>query len=236
VSAIGQAAAIAGRDVRATLGSALGVGVAAAFSALSGVLLIVELRGDQARLDGWFGALFIAMGVLAALLSMQSFANDERTGELELLLTAPLRGWQVISAKLAAGVAVLGVVLACTLGCPILLASMGSPDSGPIITGYVGLVLVGVAFLAAGMAVSATTASPLVSAVATAGLLLGLWFGGLLGGGLTGRPRVILDELSPATHIAGFLRGTLGAADIGYFVSFAVLGLTATALVLRRRR
>jgi hypothetical protein len=47
---------------------------------------------------------------------------------------------------------------------------------------------------------------------------------------------VVLDELSPASHVTGFLRGTLGVADIGYFVSFAVVGVAATAVVLRRRR
>src|SRR6202035_4064554 len=103
--------------------------------------------------------------------------------------------------------------------CPLLVASMGNPDAGPIITGYVGIVLVGGAFVSLGMAVSATTANPLISATGTAALLLGLWFGGLVGGGLTGQPRAVLDYLSPANHVTGFLRGTISVVDVVYFVS-----------------
>lgn len=236
MSSLRPVGALAGRDVRAVLGSAFGSGLAAGFAALSGVLLILDLRGNQARLDTWFAALFVALGLLAALLTMRSFAEAERTGELELVLTAPLHTWQIVVGKFVGAVVVLAVMLVCTAGCPLLVATMGSPDAGPIITGYVGLVAVGMAFVAAGLAISATTPNPLVSAVGTAGVLLGLWFGGLLGGGLTGRPKVVLDALSPATHVTGYLRGTLGIADACYFLSFAALGLGTTALVLRWRR
>jgi ABC-2 type transport system permease protein len=120
--------------------------------------------------------------------------------------------------------------------CPLLVAGMGHPDAGPIVTGYVGVVLVGTAFAAAGLAVSAATPNPLVAATGTSALLLGLWFGGLVGGGLAGRPRAVLDYLSPATHVTGFLRGTLGAVDVVYFVSFALLGVFSATSVLARRR
>jgi ABC-2 type transport system permease protein len=227
---------IAGRDARGVLGSGLGVGLGAGFAALSGILLVIDLRGDQARLDDWFGALFVAVGLLAALLTMRSFADGERTGELELLLTRPVRLWQVIAGKFLGAIAVLLAMLVCTLACPVTVAVMGHPDAGPIFTGYIGLVAVGLAFVGTGLAVSSSTANPLVSAVGTAGLLLALWFGGLLGGGLTGRTKVVLDDLSPANHVTGYLRGTLGAADAVYFLSFTVLALMATRLVLRWRR
>ena len=233
---VGQVMAIAGRDTRAVLGSLFGVGLVAGFSALSGVLVVVDLRGDEAVLNDWFGALYVAMGLLAAVLTMRSFADEERTGELELLLTAPLRTWQIVAGKFVGAVTVLGVVIVCTVACPLVVAAMGDPDAGPIVTGYVGLLAVGLAFVAAGLAVSASTTSPLVSTAGTAGLLLALWFGGLLGAGLRGRPRVILDDFSPATHVTGFLRGTLGVADLWYFASFAVVGLAATMMVVRWRR
>ena len=155
-----QALAIASRDLRATYASAFGVGCTAAFAGLSGVLLVFDLRGNQARLDLWFSFLFVALGLLAALLSLRSFAEEERAGTLELVLTSPVRYWQVALGKLLGVLGVLAVVIAATVACPLLVASMGKPDAGPVLTGYAGLVLLGAGFLAVGLAVSAATANP----------------------------------------------------------------------------
>lgn len=230
------AVAVAGRDVRAILLSPFGIGTAAGFEALAGVLLVVDLRGGQARLDVWFSAMFFALGLLAALLTMRAFAEEERTGTLELLLTAPLSSGSIVAAKLVAVAAITLALTAATVTCPILVATMGHPDAGPIITGYTGVVLVGVAFLAVGLAVSAATANPLVAATGTAALLLALWFGGLLGSGLRGRAGAVLSYLSPANHVTGFLRGTLSLADVVFFLSLTLVGTAAAVMVLRTRR
>ena len=75
-----QAVTIAARDLRATYVSAFGIGCTAAFAALAGVLLVFDLRGNQARLDLWFSSLFVALGLLAALLTQRAFAEEERSG------------------------------------------------------------------------------------------------------------------------------------------------------------
>ena len=167
-----QAVTIAARDLRATYVSAFGVGCTAAFAALAGVLLVFDLRGNQARLDLWFSSLFIALGLLAALLAQRAFAEEERAGTLELLLTAPVRFWQIAVGKLLGVCGVLLVAIVATIVCPLLVSSMGNPDAGPIITGYIGLVLVGVGFLSLGLAVSAATPNPLVAAAGTAAVLV----------------------------------------------------------------
>jgi ABC-2 type transport system permease protein len=231
-----QALTIASRDLRTTYLSPFGIGTTAGFVAASGVLLVIDLRPGQARLDTWFASLFVLIGLLAALVTMRSFAEEERSGGLELLLTAPVSRSQVAIGKLLGALGVLVVVTAATVVCPLLVASMGHPDAGPIITGYVGLVLTGAAFVAAGLAVSAATANPLVAAAGTVAVLMGLWFGGLVGGGLAGRPKVLLDYLSPASHVTGFLRGTIGVVDVAYFVSFALAGVTVAVVELSARR
>jgi ABC-2 type transport system permease protein len=231
-----QALTIAWRDLRAMYLSAFGIGCTAAFAALAGVLLVLDLRAGQARLDGWFAPLFVAVGVLAALVTMRSFAEEERAGSLELLLTAPVRTGTVVAGKLLAGAGVLVAVAAATIACPVLVAAMGHPDFGPIVTGYVGLALLGLAFVAVGLAVSAATSNPLAAAAGTTALLLGLWAGGLVAGGLTGRPRAVLDYLAPSSHVVGFLRGTLAVTDVAYFGSLTVVAVLATLAVLRARR
>jgi hypothetical protein len=84
--------------------------------------------------------------------------------------------------------------------------------------------------------VSAATGNPLVAATATTATLAALWFGGVLAGGLTGRPGAVLAYLSPANHVNGFLRGTVGLVDGTYFVSLTLLGVAAAAAVLQSRR
>ncbi|MBV8296991.1 MAG: hypothetical protein JO085_09155 [Acidimicrobiia bacterium] len=120
--------------------------------------------------------------------------------------------------------------------CPLLVSNMGNPDPGPIVTGYVGLLLVGVGFLAIGLAVSAATPNPLVAAAGTAGVLVALWLAGVLAGGLSGRLHVVLSYLSPTSHVTGFLRGTLAVADVAYFLSMTAVGILAVIAVLGARR
>ena len=231
-----QTLAIAGRDLRTTYLSPFGVGATAGFVALAGVLLVLDLDPGQARLDAWFASVFVLLGLLAALVTMRSFAEEERVGGLELLLTAPVTTTQVVLGKLLGALGVVLVVTGFSVVCPLLVASMGNPDGGPIITGYVGLVLVGAAFVSVGLAVSAASANPLVAATGTAATLLGLWFAGLVGGGSTGRLRILLNYVSPSSHVTGFLRGTLGLSDIVYFVSLIVLATVVTGVVLDARR
>jgi ABC-2 type transport system permease protein len=228
--------AIAGRDVRGAFGSPIGYGLVAGFLALAGVLLVVALRDGEARLDGWFAPLLVMSGVLAALVTMRSFAEEERAGTLELLLTSPLRPWQVVAGKFVGAASVFGLVIAGTLAAPLLLASLGDPDVGPIVTGYLGYGLAGLAFVAVGVAASAATSSQLAAAAATAGLLLGLWFSAGVTSTIGGVAGTTLTYLSPSTHVTGFLRGTLAPVDVVYFGTMVVAGLAvATALVRVRR-
>jgi ABC-2 type transport system permease protein len=228
--------AIARRDVRSIWLSAFGVGCGAAFVALAGVLLVIDLRADQAQLAQWFSPLFVVVALLASLLTVRSFAEEERTGSLELLLTMPVSRWQLVAGKVLGASAAVLVALAWTLVCPLLVAIEGHPDFGPILTGYVGLVLAGVAFVSLGTAVSAATGSFLVAAAGSAGVLMALWFGGLLATNLSGGLQTILGYLSPYDHVTGFLRGTLSISDAVYFLSLAVVGAMATRLVLEARR
>jgi ABC-2 type transport system permease protein len=231
-----QALTIGARDLRATYVSAFGIGCTAAFAALAGVLLVFDLRGNQARLDLWFSSLFVALGLLAALLAQRAFAEEERAGTLELLLTSPVRFWQVAVGKLLGVCGVLLAAIAATIVCPLLVSSMGNPDAGPIVTGYFGLLLVGVGFLSVGLAVSAATPNPLVAAAGTAAVLVALWLAGVLAGSLGGRLHAVLQYLSPTSHVTGFLRGTIAATDVAYFLSMTLVGLATVVVVLGARR
>jgi ABC-2 type transport system permease protein len=227
---------IAGRELRSTFGTAFGYGLVAGFLALAGLLLVLALRSGEARLDSWFAWLFVAVGVLAPMLAMRTFADEERAGSLELLLTSPVRTAEVVAGKLLGVTALFALLVAGTVVCPWLVMRMGDPDAGPIVTGYIGLALVGLAFLAVGLAASAATSNQLVAAAGGAGLLLALWFGAGVAAGLGGAPETVLRYLSPSTHVTGFLRGTLAGADIAYFLSLCAAGVVAAVAIVEARR
>ena len=227
---------IAGRDIRTTYLSAFGVGCTAAFAGLAGVVLVIALRANQARLDTWFAPLYVAEGLLSCLLTTRAFAEEERSGGLELLLTGPVSTGQVVLAKLLATALVLAVVGCSTVACPLLVAHLGHPDAGPVITGYIGVAVLGLAFASLGLAVSAATSNPLVAAAGTAAVLVALWLAGIIAGGLRGLPQFVLQYVSPTQHVTGFLRGTLSVADLSYFASLMVAGVAAAVIVLGQRR
>jgi len=230
------ARAIAGRELRSAFSSPFGYGLVAGYLALAGLLLVLALRDGEARLDGWFTPMFVLTAALCALLTMRSFAEEERTGSLELLLTAPLRGRDVVVGKLLGAFGVVAVIVAATVTAPIIVGVLGDPDWGPVVTGYIGLALVALCFCALGLVSSAATASQLVAAAVSAGLLLGLWFGAAALGNAPGFVGAALTYLSPAEHVSGFLRGTIAAVDVVYFASFVPVALSAATAVLRVRR
>ena len=230
------AAAIAAREVRATFSSPFGFGLVAGYLSLAGLLLVLALRDGEARLDGWFTPMFILTGALCALLTMRSFAEEERSGSLELLLTAPVRARQVVAGKLGGVLAVIAVVLAATVTAPVIVSVLGDPDWGPILTGYIGVALVATSFSALGLVTSAATPSQLVAAACSVGGLLSLWFGASVLGSAPGMVGATLTYLSPANHVGGFLRGTIAVVDVVYFASFILVALTTATTVLRVRR
>lgn len=228
-------AAIAARDLRATFSSPFGFGLVAGYLALAGLLLVIALRAGEARLDDWFAPLFVLTAILCALLTMRSFAEEEHSGSLELLLTAPVRPANVVLGKLLGVLAVLAVVVVATLSAPIVVAMLGDPDVGPIATGYLGVVLLCVAAAALGLVASASTSSQLVAVAASGGLLLGLWFGASVASALPGVGGA-LEYVSPSSHVNGFLRGTIELTDVVYFVSLAAGSFGVATAILRARR
>lgn len=229
-------AAVAGRDLRATFSTPFGFGLASGYLVLAGVLLVIALRAGEARLDGWFAPLFVVTALLCALLTMRSFAEEERSGSLELLLAAPVRPLQIVLGKLLGALGVLLVVVAATLSAPIVVAVLGEPDLGPILTGYLGLALLCVAAASLGLVASAASSSQLAAASASSGALLGSWFAASVASALPGPLGSLLGYLSPSRHVSGFLRGTIAVSDVVYFTSFALAAVAIATVVLRARR
>ncbi|MBI2861816.1 MAG: ABC transporter permease subunit, partial [Chloroflexi bacterium] len=138
--------AIMRKEVRLYFASPMAYVVTAAFLVLMGYLFSLLLFfGQEASLRGVFDNMSIIFAFLAPALTMRLFAEENRSGTLELLLTSPVRDIEVVLGKFLASLAFLLALLLPTLYYVFLISIYGNPDFGPIITSYLGAFLMGTA-------------------------------------------------------------------------------------------
>src|SRR5689334_12569319 len=168
--------AVATRELRSYFLSPLAYVIIALFLALSGYLFALILaNGREASLRGLVQNVSVLYLFIVPAISMRLLAEEQRTGTVELLLTNPVQEWEIVTGKFLASVMLLMIMLALTLLYPVFLFAFGNPDRGPIITGYLGVVLQAAAFLAVGLWASSMTQNQIVAAIIAFALLLVLW-------------------------------------------------------------
>lgn len=190
--------------------------------------------------------LTIVLLLIAPALTMRLLAEEQRAGTIELLMTAPLRDWQVVLGKYLAAFLLYLAMLALTLYYPLILIVFGSPDMGVMVASYVGAILLGAAFLAVGVLASAMTRNQIIAAVLSLGVLLFLWlievFAPLLptdvtlplGGTLN--PSEALQNLSVIYHYFDFTKGIVDTRHVLYYLSVVAVCLFLATRVLEIRR
>jgi ABC-2 type transport system permease protein len=173
--------------------------------------------------------------LIVPVLTMRQFAEERKTGTLELLLTAPVREIHIVLAKFLACMAVIAVMLVLSLTYALVLQAYGQPDWGPIYSGYLGLVLFTASLVALGLTISALTANQIVAATVSLGIFLGLWMVDSLGSLLPYPLDNIVMSVSLLAHFTPFATGAMYVSDVGFFVSFILLGLFLSVRALARR-
>lgn len=175
--------------------------------------------------------LFLVPGI-----TMRLWSEEARGGTLEMLLTAPVRSWQLVGGKFLSAWALLALCLLATLPVAITISSLGDLDWGPVVGGYLGTLLLGAALLALGLWVSALTTHQIVAylltAVAILALILLQFVAGQTGGGLGS----VLERLSVATRFEALGRGVIDVRDVLYFVTFTLFFLYLNAQAVENRR
>lgn len=170
------------------------------------------------------------------MLTMRLFAEEKRSGTIELLLTYPVRDGEVLAGKYLASLALFALLLALTLLYPGLVAYFTRVEWGPIFTGYLGLLLTGAVFLAVGVLVSSLTENQIVAGFGTFGILLAFWIVGWGAEFAGGTLRGVLQYLSIGDHLDGFTRGLIDTKDLIYYASGVVLPLFLTLRSLDAKR
>ena len=183
-----------------------------------------------------FGSISIIMLLMTPLLTMRLFSEEKKSGTIELMLTFPVNDIDVILGKYLACFSVLLTMILLTTTFPILLVIFGEPEVKPILTGYLGLILMGAAFISLGIFSSSLTENQIVAASVSFGMLFFFWLISysvtLVSGGLG----QILAYLSINEHIESLSKGVIDSEDIIYYLCFIAVFLFLTLRSLEANR
>ena len=230
--------AIAWKEIRAYFGTPTAYVVGAMFLGFTGIYFVSDVVQPfaEATVRGYIIPASFFFILLSPLLTMRLFAEEQKLGTLELLLTAPVRDWEVVVGKYLASLLILIVTIALTLYYVLLLYYFGNPDSGPLATAYLGLVIYGAASLAIGLMASSVSSNQIVAAVVGIAGLLALSFLDQVADLVTGVATDVLNGLSMNAHFTDFTRGIIDTSHIVYYVSVAAVFLFLTIRSLETRR
>jgi ABC-2 type transport system permease protein len=236
------ALAVARREMRAYFNSPVAYIVLGVFLLLAGYFFFNAffLMGT-ASMRGFFGLAPVLLVVFGPALTMRLFAEERKSGTLELLLTMPVRDGEVVAGKFLAALGILSVGILCTLPYAFSVASLvaegASFDWGPVIGGYLGLFLMASSFLAMGLWASALSKNQIVGFIVALLVCFAFYFVDKVAVFMPAGISDILSFLSVDTHFANIARGVIDTRDILFYLSLTVAGLILTqrALMAARR-
>lgn len=191
---------------------------------------------QESSMEGFLSWASFFLLFLGPALTVRLFAEEEKMGTLELLLTAPLKDAEVVFGKYLAALAGYILMLFGSLYFPLLLFFFGHPDGGPLLSGYIGLLLLGAVILAIGLFSSSLTANPILAYVLAGALVLLFWFIGQAGRGAGSGTEQILQVLSLSYYFPAFGRGLIETNAVLYYLSMAAVFLFLTLRSVESRR
>jgi ABC-2 type transport system permease protein len=195
-----------------------------------------RLNVNEMILTPLFHNLSVLLLLIIPLVTMRLYAEERKNGTDELLMTSPIRDSSIIYGKYLGAVSFYFIAIALTMQFPLLLFKYGQPDLGKILTGYLGLFLMGCAFLAFGLFTSALARSQVQAAMWAFFMLLLLWILGWVSEGVSGFAGQVLKYVAMLSHFESFADGTIALQDITYFVSFIALFLFLSTRVIESTR
>ena len=205
---------------------------------------MMQIQGAAAQLNlndlvfrpTFYSAAIVILLVLP-ILTMRLFAEERKLRTFELLMTSPIRLNEVVIGKFLGAYLIFLGMLALTSIVPLILSVFSSFDWRPVLTGYLGLALMGALFLATGLFASALTENQIVAAFLSFGLLILVWLLGALGSVLGDNPiGNTISYLSFIEHYDRLVRGLVDTKDLIYYVSGMVLMLFLAHRVVESQR
>lgn len=191
----------------------------------------------QASLSVFFANAYWTLFFFIPALTMRLIADDRRSGTLELMLTKSVSKEQLILGKFFSAWLLIAIALTFTAPYVITVANIGNLDSGEVIGGYLGLILMSASYIGIGLFASSLTSNQVVAFLVA--LLIGLLFHvvfGVLAQNFSGSLGHLFFKLSMSTHFESISRGVVDLADVLYFLSLAAAGITGSVYQLSKVR
>jgi ABC-2 type transport system permease protein len=222
-------------------------GIAAVFLGVAGLnfwKLSVESAGTPTAMSVLlFGPMFfwvITLSLITAL-TMRTFAEEKRSGSLELLMTAPLRDVDVVGGKYLAALTLFALILLPTASYPWLLrvfsTGVWAPDKAQIAAGMTGVLLMGSFYTATGVLISALAKGPVLAAISSFAALSVLFFlDAFWYAGPAGQLQHLLEYVSAIQHVMDFSRGLIDSRAVIFYLSGTWFMLFTTVKVLEAKR
>jgi ABC-2 type transport system permease protein len=196
---------------------------------------------DRATLSSMFEVIPLGLVVLIVpVVTMRLLAEEKRSGTLEMLITLPVRDSDVILGKFLGALGLVLVLLLSTMLYPFLMFKsiwhLGPLDGGPVLSGYVGLVLFGAAAVSVGLLISSLTESQVIAFFLTFIVLGLLYMLGEIAALVPAGLGTFLRELSFKEHYSSFERGLIDTRDVVFFLSITILALVLAFRALESRK
>ena len=240
--------AIAGKELRSYFASPMAYIIIGLFALLFGVFFNAFLQAfldesQRSAMMGGGGALNVndrmIRGVLLnaaiiilfvmPMITMRTYAEEKRSGTIELLLTSPLTDVQIILGKFIGAMGLFAAMLLVTMIDIAILFRLGNPEWKPVVAGYFGLLLMGGCFVSVGLLISSLTKNQIVAGILTFAVFLMLWVISWIGETSGPTTRAIVNYLSITEHFDDFARGVIDTKHLVYYLSFITFGLFLTA-------
>lgn len=230
--------AIFKREVKAYFNSLIGYIFLGAFFAASGVLFsITSLQYGSADMSSMFSMLFFVLLVLIPLLTMRTLSEDKRAKTDQCLLTAPVSMTGLVLGKYLAAFLIYVIGVAMTLIYAVVVSFFGAVSWMEVLGNVVGLLLVGAAYIAVGVLISALTENQVIAAVGAFACCLALYLISAIAAIIpVDWISKIFSELSFSDRYTTFTYGIFDFSNVLFFISATVIFLFLTARVLERRR
>ena len=191
----------------------------------------------SATMDETFRNMGILLITLSPVISMRLFSAEYTGRTMELLMTLPLKPWQIVLGKYLGAVTILLLMTAATAINLVPLFLYGNPEAKTILSGYLGFILLGMACLAIGQFFSSLTQNQIVAALITVPVLLAFWYIGYLQSFQTSYLlRALFGYLSFSLHFGDFIRGLVRSEAVVHYLVVVGIALTLNASYLQWRR
>ncbi len=198
------------------------------FQASQNPFALKQLNLTEMVLRPYFLNLSVVLLFMAPLLTMRLYAEERKTGTMELLFTYPFSDRTTVLAKFSAVVSAFVLILAATVPGIVFLHVVSEPNWKVVLSGYLGIFLMGSAFIALGLFTSSLTQNQIIAAVLSFGLLLMFWVIGWTGSFVEEEFHRVFQYLALTSHLDSFTKGVLDSRDIVYYLLFILFFLFLT--------